>query len=560
MPSAPKKAPLKNFARVWEAFGFEFTVKGAQAVSDQCPWCGQNKFYVAVETGLYDCKHCDEQGNVSTFLTWQHAQIVAATETDDYRALKARRGIAIQTLQRHGVGWDRSHARWQIPFRSREGNVVNVQLYEPHSGRKLNLPELPVTLYGLDRLSDDKKRILFLCEGPFDAIALDYHLGLKRGKYDILATPGPFQERWIEYFRGRKVRALFDNDKGGEAHRQKVRTALGESRVAEELRLLTWPEKLPNGTPTPEGFDVNDFVRQFPGISFVGFSLDHSAHVAANPKLILINDSDRKQPKVIEWLWPDHIRFGTYVSLSGVQGTLKSTVARDFAARYSTGTPMPLCDAASMPAGHVLYLTAEDEPDVVQDSFELAGGDLKRLTVIPATMRDGEPLNMLANLHEIESVVRSYNARLVIVDGQNSLVGAPDIATDMKGRSNVSNRLHQFAQRLNIALVGIRNEDNTGRALGSQSMGDIARCVIRTREIETGLPGERYFELIFKKVSDAAPSTHRPIPYGVEDLGGNKRRVLWGKSFEGELTALVEKRKRRERGSGSAPTIKLHRE
>ena len=91
---------------------------------------------------------------------------------------------------------------------------------------------------------------------------------------------------------------------------------------------------------------------------------------------------------------------------------------------------------------------------------------------MPATLRDGNPMNVLEHLGEIEQVIREYGIRLVIIDGQNSVVGTPDISTDMKGRFNVTNRLHQFAQRLNICLIGIRNEDSTGRAMGSQSMGE----------------------------------------------------------------------------------------
>ena len=156
-----------------------------------------------------------------------------------------------------------------------KGDVVNIQTYSLTDGRKFNLPGLATSIYGLERLSSDKKRILFICEGPFDAIALDYHLGIKRGKYDILATPGTFQEKWAEHFAGRKVRALYDNDKGGDAHRERVRKLLGESRVAAELRLLKWPEGF------PEGCDINDLVKGGKIDSLVGWTLDNSVKVTA---------------------------------------------------------------------------------------------------------------------------------------------------------------------------------------------------------------------------------------------------------------------------------------
>ena len=186
------------------------------------------------------------------------------------------------------------------------------------------------------------------------------------------------------------------------------------------------------------------------------------------------------------------------------------------------------CDRAGMPAGHVLYIHVEDGKAEVDDSFELFGGDFDRWHTMPATLRDGDPLNVLDHLGEIEQTIREYGIRLVIIDGQNSVVGAPDISTDMKGRANVTNKLHQFAQRHDICLIGIRNEDADGRAMGSQSMGDISRCVLRAVELPPD-KNDRYFRLVFVKVSDSTPKTHPPIPYGVKDLGGRHRKILWGK-------------------------------
>jgi len=155
---------------------------------------------------------------------------------------------------------------------------------------------------------------------------------------------------------------------------------------------------------------------------------------------------------------------------------------------------------------------------------------------VEAVLKNGDSLNMLEHLPEIEETIRQYGIRLVIVDGQNSVVGAPDIGTDMKGRFNVTNRLHQFAQRLNICLLGIRNEDKDGRALGSQSMNDLSRCVWR---VEEGKPdgSKRYFRLLFVKVSPTNPKHYRPVPYSVQDRSTGEhdshlRSILWGEKLD----------------------------
>ena len=123
--------------------------------------------------------------------------------------------------------------------------------------------------------------------------------------------------------------------------------------------------------------------------------------------------------------------------------------------------------------------------------------------MVGATLKDGDPLNVLDRLDELRAVIRQYGVRWVVIDGQNSVVGAPNIMTDMSARHNVTNKLHQFAQQENVALIGIRNEDAEGRVLGPQSMADAARGILRAEELEKD--GEdRYFRLVFERISDAA--------------------------------------------------------
>jgi hypothetical protein len=157
-----------------------------------------------------------------------------------------------------------------------------LQRYYPGRAKpnKLNLPGLPTSIYGLHELSGDPDRYLYLCEGVFDLVALDYHLGhSKRDRYDLLATPGGFQDRWAEHIRGRKVRSLYDNDDTGRKHTDKLR-ALAEQGVPAELQILQWPEGYPK--------DVNALVTdpRYKNVSVASLFKDHGALVTAQPKLL----------------------------------------------------------------------------------------------------------------------------------------------------------------------------------------------------------------------------------------------------------------------------------
>ncbi|HJT76840.1 MAG TPA: AAA family ATPase [Gemmataceae bacterium] len=499
----------RTFAVLGCAFG-EPSGSG-EALAEACPFCGRDRFSLNVETGLWHCKHEDRGGNVTDFLTETHAAYLGQTTTAHRSALAKLRGVAPQALGRHELAHAGDLACWLVPFKSARGNVVNLLRFYPDREKpnKLLLPELPTALYGFDKLkAADKDKPVLLCEGPFDAIALDYSLGPpNRGKYVVVASPGAFKEEWAEHFRGRKVRAFYDNDQGGRNHTARVQKLLGESGVADELLALKWPDG------TPDGYDVNDLVRERPGRSVLGWLVARCFKVIPEPRLAWVHGTelDGRGEERIDWVWPNRLRCGTYASLSGKQATLKSTLVRELVARFTSGDPLPGCDQAGMPAGHVVYVTAEDSTATVGGGLKLAGADMHRVLILPATLKDGDPLNILEHLEELRQKVREYGVRLVVIDGQNSVVGGPCIATDMLARHNVTNKLHQFAQREDVCLLGVRNEDAEGRALGPQSMGDLARCVLRVVELSS-YRGERFFELHFVKVSDAARSTHPPCP------------------------------------------------
>ena len=278
VPSTNGKHP--DFKKLFEACGVEFNgTSGSEALAEACPWCNKNRFHVNVTSGLYHCKHCQQEGNVTQFLTMLHRKHFDATKAEHFSHLGKKRGIAPQTLRSHELAYDPEGDRWLIPFKNAKGSIVNIQFYysDRPKPNKINLPGLPTCLYGFDKLTDKAKPVL-LCEGPFDAIALDYSIGhTHRDRYTIVATPGALKESWAEYFRGYQVRAFYHNDKGGEQHREKVKKLL--TGVASDLRLLKWPDGSPN--------DINDLIRlpEFKGKSVLKWLTDKCFKVAAEQKL-----------------------------------------------------------------------------------------------------------------------------------------------------------------------------------------------------------------------------------------------------------------------------------
>jgi hypothetical protein len=112
------------------------------------PVVRQGQVYLNIKTGQWHCKTCDAKGNHIIFLTRLHEEMLKETTDDQYHALKEKRGIPLQTLKRHGLTFDPSDGCWLIPFKSKQGSVVNIQRYYPDREKpnKFNLPELLTSL------------------------------------------------------------------------------------------------------------------------------------------------------------------------------------------------------------------------------------------------------------------------------------------------------------------------------------------------------------------------------------------------------------------------------
>jgi len=141
---------------------------------------------------------------------------------------------------------------------------------------------------------------------------------------------------------------------------------------------------------------------------------------AAPPGPVMVRLSD-VQPERVSWLWPGRLPAGKLVVLDGDPAVGKSTLATDWAARISTGTPWP--DGAPCPAGSVLVLSAEDGlADTIRPRVDAAGGDPAKVFALTEIryLDDGGQQRArsvtLADVDSIRAAVVRVGARLIIVD------------------------------------------------------------------------------------------------------------------------------------------------
>ena len=134
--------------------------------------------------------------------------------------LQEQRGLALATINRYQVGWDIRRQRFTIPVRDERGILSNIRLYNAKKDPKIiNYTEgvwkygSPARLYGLDELVKSEGKQVILCEGEWDRLLLQQE--------NLLAVSGThgcsvFRPEWVQFFRGRNIIIIYDNDKEGQ--------------------------------------------------------------------------------------------------------------------------------------------------------------------------------------------------------------------------------------------------------------------------------------------------------------------------------------------------------
>lgn len=276
-----------------------------EATAD-CPFCGrENKFSVNIESGLWRCIVCNigadngkasSGGNIFTFmrLLWK----ISNHKTTNYDEIRnSRKLLDDDTLIRWGVCKSITTGEWLIPGYGADGTSLN-QLYRyamnREAGKRLlyATSELNQQIHNITNFPfSELKQNVYICEGPWDAMALWEMLHhTKRnddGTYSlttnpkaalietcsVVAAPGCniFPDAWGSIFADRVVVLMYDSDhpKTNPSNGQ-IQEATGYAGMRRVAQVLAFAESPPReihylnwGTEgfdpkLPSGHDIRD--------------------------------------------------------------------------------------------------------------------------------------------------------------------------------------------------------------------------------------------------------------------------------------------------------------
>lgn len=219
-----------------------------------CPFSEkENKLYVNQKTGQWNSFTSNKHGNVLTFMREYYALCLEHTTIEDLMLAVENRKLPLQAIQGF-IAYNPLSDKYLIPTKDLEGNICNVTSWHPNYKTPLKMPNVPVSLIGLEKLKGNDKTI-YLCEGEWDVIALTWFFkATQRIDAVVIGVPGAntFKDVWIPYFNKREAYVIFDNDKAGYDGQQRVADKIRS--VVSKVQFLLFPEL------TKTKYDIRDMI------------------------------------------------------------------------------------------------------------------------------------------------------------------------------------------------------------------------------------------------------------------------------------------------------------
>lgn len=183
------------------------------------------------------------------------------------------------------------------------------------------------------------------------------------------------------------------------------------------------------------------------------------------------------EPETVDWIWPGKLPRGKLVTFFGDPDIGKSTLCLDWAARVTTGQPMPAETRAHLPASSVVIMSAEDGlADTVRPRLDAAHADTTRVHHLDAVARyDDEngtvtwvPPSLPDDLSALEALIIDTGAALVVIDVLTAYLSERHKVTSDQDVRRALAPLADIAERTGACVVLIGHIPKSQRRSGDR--------------------------------------------------------------------------------------------
>ena len=246
------KKKLENLS---EVFGIEIQKETSNHVIINCPFCGhENSLFINSEELLWDCKVCGKKGRWEHFLTYIHKLYVSLTPDTALAKLANHRALPIEAFNNYNIAYTKG--QYWLPIYNHANKVMNLKRFKLDS-KLIGLKATENGIFNYQILLHTKRSAVYICEGEFDCIALNWLLKINKKPGIVIAIPGAnnFKSNWVNYFLDRLVIMCLDHDGAGISGKRAIYNKL--EALAQSITHVDWPEEY------PPKYDINDFITAY---------------------------------------------------------------------------------------------------------------------------------------------------------------------------------------------------------------------------------------------------------------------------------------------------------
>jgi putative DNA primase/helicase len=283
---------------------------------------------------------------------------------------------------------------------------------------------------------------------------------------------------WADYFRGRHIVILPDNDEPGRKHAAAVAAAL--LGAAASVRVVEFPG-LPAKGDVTDWRNAGGTPEQLRELTQAAALLSVEALSELRARWGLTNEEPTRataraaagsivtrrlsdiDARPVSWLWPGRIARGKVSIIAGNPGLGKSQVTASIAAIITAGGRWPV-DRSQCAPGDVVFLSAEDDPaDTLRPRLEAAGAALHRVHSLDAVILgftgEGQQQNRAFSLQrDIEALSSKLaelgNVAAVVIDPITAYLGDVDSHRNAEVRALLA-PLSELAAQHGTAIIGV---------------------------------------------------------------------------------------------------------
>jgi len=339
-----------------------------------------------------------------------------------------------------------------------------------------------------------KARNIFIVEGEKDVHTIE-RLGYVGTTFPFGAAK-KWKPEYSEYFRGKRVAVIPDNDEPGIEYARNICNGLAGCA---ELVKFVW---LPG---VPEKGDVSDWVLDNEDaaeklVGLVKAAPRWDGRVPLRPDDGLFRMVDVK-PRKVEFLWHPYIPIGKITLIDGDPGVGKSWLTQAIATGLSLGYGIP--DLYAEPCNTLMLSTEDDPEDTIRPRLESMGAQLSRIFVASSYFELDD-----IGLEKLELLIQQTNAKAVFIDPLVAYFGSQLDMNKANETRALMAKLASIAESYRCALVGIRHlrkeAKSAGKAIyrgtGSIDIVGAARSALIVVE-DTDLPHVRKIHHIKSNVA-----------------------------------------------------------